>query len=120
MTERVPAVDLAALDRLLDITGGDVAFFDDLVDTYLADGPAQLDAMRGAAGRDAIADLVRPAHSLKTNSANMGATTLAELCRGLEAEARSGHVDDAIGRVAAAEAEFEAVRTALLAARTNR
>jgi len=42
------------------------------------------------------------------------------MCRSLEEEARGGHVVDAAGRVAAAEAEFEVVRAALLAARADR
>ncbi len=112
-------VDAAALDRLLATTGGDAAFLADLVDTYLADSPGQLQAMREAAEAGVAGDLVRPAHSLKTNSANMGATALAELCRSLEATARSGVMDDAIARVEAAEAEFGAVRLALLAMRSG-
>ena len=120
MSERLPAVDLEALDRLLEMTGGDLDFLDELVDTYLADAPVQLAAMREAAASGASADLIRPAHSLKSNSANIGAMTLADLCRNLETAARSGRVDDAIGRVAAAGAEFAAARIALLAARANR
>ena len=120
MVERQPAIDPSAMDRLLEMTGGDVAFLDELVDTYFEDAPLQLRAMREAAEAGAVDDLVRPAHSLKTNSANMGAEVLAGLCRALEAEARSGTMEDAIGRVAATEAEFAAVRTALLALRTSR
>ncbi|HLX34595.1 MAG TPA: response regulator [Candidatus Limnocylindrales bacterium] len=111
------AVDRAALDRLLATTGGDTAFLAELIDTFLADAPVQLDAMRAAAASGDAADLVRPAHSLKTNAANMGALSLSAMCRSLELAARGGTVDDAVARVAAAEAEFEAVRVALGAAR---
>ena len=48
----------------------------------------------------------------------MGALTLSAMCRSLEVAARGGTVDDAVAKVAAAEAEFEAVRTALLATRS--
>ncbi len=114
------SVDTAALDRLLTTTGGDEAFLDELIDTYLADAPEQIAQLRAAAQRGAIADLVRPAHSLKTNSANMGAERLTALCRSLETAARGGTVDDAIERVAAAEAEFGAVRAALIEFRSSR
>jgi HPt (histidine-containing phosphotransfer) domain-containing protein len=120
MTDRPTAIDTAALDRLLDMTGGDLGFLDELVDTYLEDASAQLRAMREAADTGGAAELVRPAHSLKSNSANVGAETLAEMCRSLEAAARSGQVDDAVERVAAAETEFEAVRAALIATRAGR
>ncbi len=115
--EGTTAVDHAALDRLLATTGGDAAFLAELIDTFLVDAPIQLQAMRTAAEAGAVADLVRPAHSLKTNSANMGAASLAEMCRSLEVAARGGSVDDAVARVAAAEAEFEAARGSLLALR---
>jgi HPt (histidine-containing phosphotransfer) domain-containing protein len=113
------AVDPVALDAMLDLVGGDIEFLDELVDTFLDDAIAQLGAMRLAAQSD-LDGLVRPAHSMKTNSANLGATVLAQMCRDLEADARSGSVNGAAERVAAAEAEFEAVRTDLLALRAAR
>ena len=106
--------NLVALDRLLATTGGDTAFLGELIDTYLADTPDQLTAMHLAAESGDVAGLIRPAHSLKTNSANVGAETLSGLCRSIETDARGGAVGDAMARVAAAQAEFEAVRTALL------
>jgi CheY-like chemotaxis protein/HPt (histidine-containing phosphotransfer) domain-containing protein len=112
------AINAAALDRLLETTGGDPAFLGELIDAYLADTPVQLAAMGVAAERGEIGELIRPAHSLKTNSANLGAETLSGMCRSLETDARLGTVGDAVGRVAAAEVEFEAVRTELLAFRS--
>jgi len=115
-----PAIDRETLDRLLDITGGDVEFLDELVDTYLDDGRAQVAALEAAVASDAVEDLVRPAHTLKSSSANVGALQLAEACRELEATARAGAVDDAGGRVAAIAAAFDAARDGLLAARAER
>jgi two-component system, sensor histidine kinase and response regulator len=120
VTESGRSVDPAALDRLLVMTGGDPEFLDELIQTFVEDAVVQLDAMRSAAETGANADLVRPAHSLKSNSANMGAERLSDLCRGLEADARAGAVDRAIDRVAETANEFERVRaeiTALQAAR---
>jgi two-component system sensor histidine kinase BarA len=113
-------LDPAALENLLEITGGDRGFVDELVDTYLTDGDEQLAAMRQALADGDEPALMRPSHSLKSNSANVGATVLADLCRAIEADARSGAVPDAALRVAAAETEFAAVREALLAAREPR
>ena len=77
-------------------------------------------ALRAAGEADDIAGVVRPAHSLKSNSVNVGATVLADLCRSLEADARVGAVPDMRARIAAADAEFAGVRDALLAERRAR
>lgn len=115
-----PVLDPAALRNLLDITGGDLEFVDELVDTYLGDAVVQLDAMRAAATAGDADALVRPAHSLKSSSANVGAMSLAEACRSLEADGRSGSVPDAAERVAGCETTFASVQTALLAERAGR
>ena len=117
MTEGGPAVDPEALDRLLDMTGGDPEFLGELIDTFLEDGTAQLDALRSALESGDADEAVRPAHSLKSNSASMGADRLADLARALETDARAGAVADGPARVEAATTEFELVRTALLAIR---
>jgi HPt (histidine-containing phosphotransfer) domain-containing protein len=110
-------LDPAALRHLLEITGGDETFLDELLDTFLQDAEDQLASLRAAVAAGSTEDLVRPAHSLKSNAANVGANELAELCRALEADARSGVVEDAARRVEAVEAAFAAVREALGAAR---
>ena len=113
-------LDRAAFAHLLEITGDDLEFVDELVDTYLEDATTQLEAMRRAAAAGDAGAVVRPAHSLKSSSANVGATALAELCRSLEAEAGSGAIADAVGRVSACEEALAAVRSALLAERAAR
>ena len=76
MTDDRQVVDPAALDRLLEMTGGDPEFLRELITTYLEDGAAQLVAMGEAAAAGDAEALVRPAHSLKSNSASMGADHL--------------------------------------------
>jgi two-component system sensor histidine kinase BarA len=113
-------LDPAALANLLEITGGDPEFVDELIDTYLADGELQLGTLREALAAGDDAALLRPAHSLKSSSANVGATLVAELARTIELDARAGAVPDAAGRVAALDAEFTAVRDILLERRAAR
>ena len=122
MTERAneSAIDQATLDHLLDITGGDLEFLDELVDTYLADGETQVAALQAAVVADDTEGLVRPAHTLKSSSANVGALSLADACRALEADARGGAVAGAGERVAAIADRFAAARAALLAERASR
>ena len=83
-------LDPAGLERLLEITGGDLEFVDELVDTFLDDAEAQLAAMDAAVAAGDPEALVRPAHSLKSNSDNVGATALRDLARQLEADGKAG------------------------------
>ena len=113
-------LDPAAMARLLEITGDDVSFVDELVDTFIEDAATQLDALRAAADGDDADAAVRPAHSLKSNSMNVGATVLADLTRSIETDGRSGAIPDLAERVRAVETEFAGVREALLAERAAR
>ena len=106
-------VDPAAFAHLLEITGNDLEFIDELIETYLEDAVIQIEAMRGAAAAADPEAMVRPAHSLKSSSANVGAMALAEACRRLEADGRTGRVPDASERVDACEEAFAAARVAL-------
>jgi len=116
-----PAIDPARFAALVEMTGGDMEFVDDLVDTYVEDGAAQVAALEAAiAAGGASEGLVRPAHSLKSSSLNVGALGLGELGRNLEEAARSGPVADAAGQVDAISAAFADVRRELLAERARR
>jgi hypothetical protein len=110
-------LDPAALADMLSMVGDDPEFVGDIVDTYLADAPAQLTGMHEALEAGDLATLGRLAHTLKGNSLNVGATALAEIARTLEEQARRGDVTDAGPRIDAAAAEFGRVITALEAAR---
>lgn len=118
MTE--PALDIAAYEQLLDITGGDLAFLDELVDTYLEDADAQVAALRQAVADADPGAIVRPAHTLKSSSANVGAMRVAALCRALEADARTGVVPEMAARVDACDTAIAEARAALLATRAAR
>jgi HPt (histidine-containing phosphotransfer) domain-containing protein len=112
-------IDEAAFANLVEMTGGDLEFVDDLVDTYLDEGAGLVAALEAGAGGPAEG-LVRPAHSLKSSSLNVGALALGGLCRDLEEAARSGPVADAAERIAGIAAGFSDARAALLAQREQR
>ena len=76
--------------------------------------------MREAAASGDPAAMIRPAHSLKSSSANVGAIAVAEVSRALETDGRAGAIEGAVARVAACEAAFEVAKTGLLAERTTR
>jgi len=116
----VPPIDPVAFANLVEMTGGDYAFIDDLVDTYLEEGDGLVDELRVAGFNGIVADLVRPAHTLKSSSQNIGATGLADSCRGLEEAARGGSVPDARERVTEIATAYDTVRVALLEERAQR
>ena len=115
-----PPIDAATLANLLEATGGDQAFVDELVDTYLAEGDRLIGDLVTAAESGAVGDLVLPAHSLKSSSQNVGALELGELCRRLEEDARSREVADPMDRAAEVRRAFAEARGALLAERARR
>jgi|SRR6266851_5222114 len=116
MSEPNP-INRAALDDLLAATGGDRAFLAELIDTYFEDSATLLPAMRQALSAGSAEQLRRAAHSLKSNSASLGALGLAVLCRELEEQGRAGALGGAEQRLAQVEAEYEHVRHALQAER---
>jgi HPt (histidine-containing phosphotransfer) domain-containing protein len=98
-----PLLDPAALEGLREIGGDD--FVGDLVDTFLADAPPLLAALRGT---DAD-EVRRAAHTLKSNGATFGATRFSELCRELELLAKSGDLAAAPDLTARIDAEYALV-----------
>ncbi|MEA2518640.1 MAG: two-component system, sensor histidine kinase and response regulator [Chloroflexota bacterium] len=119
-TPDADAIDPTAFANLLEMTGGDIEFVDELVDTYLGDGVSQLATMRDAAAGGDLDALTRAAHSLKSGSMNVGAIRLGELCRSLEEAGRSGTVDEPARLVAVIAAAFDDAATALVAERAVR
>jgi len=113
-------IDQDAFDRLVEMTGGELDFVDELVDTYIEDGRSQVDGLRAALDRGDTEAVVRAAHSLKSSSVNVGALALGDRCRTLEEAARDGAVADAAGQVAAIATDFDEVVGALLDARSTR
>lgn len=106
----------------LEMVGGDVEFIADLIATYRTDGERAIREMRATAATGARGELQRAAHTLKGTSASLGADDLAELCRGLEADAKDGRLEGVDEAIAAIAAEFEPVAAALeawVAARTE-
>jgi HPt (histidine-containing phosphotransfer) domain-containing protein len=85
----LPLVDESVLAELLASTGDDPEFVRELLETYLGETPDQLAAINSAIEADDAAALVRPAHTLKSSSATLGAMQLSALGRELEVAGRS-------------------------------
>jgi HPt (histidine-containing phosphotransfer) domain-containing protein len=113
-SEQVTGIlDPAALENLREMAGGDTEFLMDLIDTFLTDAPQMLMDMRQALADGNAALLRRSAHSLKSNSAEFGATALSALCRELEELAQAGALDGVSEKITQAEAEYAKTQAAL-------
>jgi len=107
-----PVLDADIVRDLLDVMGDE---FTDLVRVYLEDTPKALAALESAATRGNVDGLIAPSHSLKSTSANLGATALSELAKRLEHGARSGSLNasEAVVIVGEIKRNFQRVMTEL-------
>lgn len=108
-----PRIDPAALQRLLDVIGGDREDLQELLDDYLETAPrlaAEIRAGAEAGDRDAMRVA---AHTLKSNARDFGAMKLSALCLELEQACRDKTVTDRLAAAAEIEAEEKAASASL-------
>jgi len=84
-----PLLDAGVLAELRAATGDDDAFIAELVETYVSEGEASMAALLTAAGSGDSEAIVRPAHSLKSTSASLGAMRMSAICRAIEEAGRA-------------------------------
>jgi HPt (histidine-containing phosphotransfer) domain-containing protein len=112
-----PAVlDEGVLGQLLDSVDGDRAFVADLAEAYLTDSATHRDGIRAAVDASDADALVRPAHTLKSSSATVGAMAVSRTARELEMAGRSGSLDATVpGLVERLDDEWAQTESALRA-----
>ena len=86
-----------------------------VINKYLSYSPTLLQALRQAASEGNAPAVQEAAHSLKSSSANLGATRLAAQCKELELLARANTIEPIQEHLHKLETEYEAVRIALSA-----
>jgi HPt (histidine-containing phosphotransfer) domain-containing protein len=109
-------IDNSKLDdlrMLSDDDGPDI--LSELIDIFLDDTPARLIELANAVKVGDSEGTMQNGHALKSSCAQLGALQLSEYCDQLEAMGRAGDISAAQPVVAAAQAEFERARAALLA-----
>ncbi len=101
--------DPTALDRLCEMTNAE--FVVEALDDFVEHAHNSLQTMRRALAEGRAEELHRAAHTLKSNSASIGATSLRDAARELEALGKAGRLDEACAaRMDQVEAEFNRVR----------
>jgi len=114
--EDAPAteIDAKSLEEIRALQrSGTPDLLEKIVDRFLKDAPRLVQSMREAAATANADALRRAAHTLKSNSATLGAIRLAQYCREIESRAKSGRLADAGQWLSLAESELALVRVAL-------
>jgi CheY-like chemotaxis protein len=114
---RTSPIDPAVLDGIRSLEGpGGRGLFERVLSLFLTDSPKLVEQIHSAAEKGDAASLRLAAHTLKSSSANVGATGLSDLCRKIEGKARGGEPLDAgdplLGQL---EGVYRSVREALAA-----
>ena len=97
------------LVRWSELTDGDTAFADDLVQSYLATSRELLVQLHSCLARDDRHELARAAHQLRGASANIHAAPLSERCSTLEQAAETASATELAGYVAQVALELPRV-----------
>jgi HPt (histidine-containing phosphotransfer) domain-containing protein len=118
--ERPAAIDVDVLEDLERSVGDDRAFLRELVETYLDDTPTLLAALSAGIAEGNVEQTNRAAHTLKSNSASLGALGLSAMSRELETltsvattEAEDLAAPEITALVNVIAAEFDEVRDEL-------
>ena len=88
-----PVLDEAVLAELRASIGDDQEFMVELVETYVAEGSTNMDGLLAAATAQDCAAIIRPAHTLKSTSASLGAMRLSAICRAIEEAGREARTE---------------------------
>jgi signal transduction histidine kinase/DNA-binding response OmpR family regulator/HPt (histidine-containing phosphotransfer) domain-containing protein len=116
--EAEPGLDPAALDNIRSLQqAGKPDILGKVIDLYLSDCPGVMNRLREAIGSGDAKQVRQHAHRMKSGSANLGATRMAELCRELEVLGHRGDFGAAAVQLQRVEAEFRRVVVVLQAER---
>ncbi|MBN3924064.1 PAS domain S-box protein [Nostoc sp. NMS4] len=106
-------IDPKILQSLQNIVGGDRVAFVELIECYLTETAKLVQHISTAIANQDIETIWKTAHKLKSSSASIGAIALAQLCKVLEAQARSSKLDNDLELLSLLYQEYEQVKTAL-------
>jgi len=107
------SLDPTALNRLLNLVGGDKENYFKLIDSFLEETPKLLTGIRKAMENNDYELLRRMSHTIKSTSRDFGANQLANLGAKLEAISKTASMDEAPDLIVQAEKEYASVVNAL-------
>lgn len=108
------SLDLSTLNSYRDFMGDDAdSFIEDIIRSYLSDAPKLLETLKESMTNGDSARFVRSAHTLKSNSATLGATELAALAAELEQTGKTTPLQELAGQIDSTAEELGKVLQAL-------
>jgi PAS domain S-box-containing protein len=109
-------LDRQVLDQLGGLrTNGKSDLLARTINLYLVESPKLMQRLKQAAAANDAPEMARSAHSLKSSSANVGATLLSRYCGDMELSARRADTEEARSILARLEEEHHRVQSALSA-----
>lgn len=109
------ALNRRALDNIRALGSHGEQLLERVIHAFVDDTPRQLGALRAAIDSVDPGGIRKTAHSLKSSSANIGADSLAQMCKDMESLGRGDSTDGAAHILSGMEQEFLAVRHSLSA-----
>lgn len=107
-------LDMSVVDELLSLSDdGDPELLLDLIQLFLADGPAKVKSVVDGLGRQDFDQMERAAHALKGSAGNLGARLLQEVCENMQLATRKHELAAVTQLTPQLESQFAAARTAL-------
>ena len=114
--EGVSNIDRAVINRIRAIEAqGSTNLLKTVITYYVDESPRIISSLRQAIAENNPESMQEFAHSFKSASANVGAMTIAELCKEMELEGRKGVIQRSSELLAQVEREFAAAAKTLLA-----
>lgn len=108
------SLDLSTLNSYRDFMGEDAdSFIEDIIRSYLSDAPKLLETLKETMASGDASRFVRSAHTLKSNSATLGASQLAALAAELEQAGKTTPLQELTGQVYSTAEELSKVLQAL-------
>ena len=112
--EDAPILDRSVLDRIRALQQPNTpSVLAQVIDIYLEDSPEMIEALKQALYGGDMDVLTETAHSLKSSSANLGASRLSSLCKELELRGKTGNHEDLAALVERIDAEFGSAQSGL-------
>ncbi|MFZ5910505.1 MAG: Hpt domain-containing protein [Chloroflexota bacterium] len=104
------SLDPSALDSYREFMGEDAqAFIAEIIGSFVENAPTLLASAEQAMATGNQDTFVRAVHTLKSNSASLGATLLASLAAEMEQEGKAGNMKDMGGKLTQAKEELARV-----------
>ena len=109
-----PVLDMSVVEELLSFSDdGDPELLVDLIQMFLDDGPAKVDAVTAGLAVGDFDKAERAAHSLKGSSGNLGARLLQHACEEMQLATRYHRLDESRRLAPVLSQRFAEAETAL-------